>query len=70
MTTHELAKKLLEFDNILVLVDGYEGGFESEITIGAIEVYGPHERSYFGNYDSDCAWNESTISTPAIAISR
>ena len=57
MTTHELAKQLLEGPDVMVTISGYEGGVDEIKTIHPMKslkthvndawYYGPHE------YDDD-----------------
>ena len=68
MTTHELAKQLLQGPNVMALVRGYEGGVDEIKHIGIerplhINIhkekwyYGEHELHY---YDSNCYYCSDT----------
>jgi len=55
MKVKELISILEKIDqDMIVLVDGYEGGYTSPIAIESIDVTGPHdEKWYYGPY-KDC----------------
>lgn len=75
MTSHELAKRLLEGPDILILVEGYEGGYTDKIKIEEPKefclnvntswYYGEHEQNYEG-YDLENKYKKSL----AINLSR
>jgi hypothetical protein len=73
MTTHELAKKLLELPDVMVLTDGYEGGVDeiTKITPTKIKL-NVHDEWYYGNHDVLAPYelNDSSINaTDAILLS-
>jgi hypothetical protein len=70
MKAKELIEVLQKLDpEILVLVDGYEGGYAVPIGTKQMEVCGPFTREwYYGEYD-DCK-EEELFKTKAILISR
>lgn len=70
MKVKELIKILQKLDpEILVLVDGYEGGYAIPVGTKQIEVCGPFKREwYYGEYD-DCREAE-LFKTKAILLPR
>lgn len=60
MKVKDLILALQKLDpEMLVLVDGYEGGYTAPSATDQIEVCGPFDRAwYYGEYD-DCEGGES-----------
>ena len=63
MKVKDLILALQKLDpEMLVLVDGYEGGYTTPSATDQIEVCGPFDRAwYYGEYD-DCEGGESVKS--------
>ena len=70
MKVKDLILALQKLDpEMLVLVDGYEGGYATPSATDQIEVCGPFDRAwYYGEYD-DCEGEES-VKTKAFLMRR
>lgn len=70
MKAKDLIAELQKLDpEMLVLVDGYEGGYAKPSATDQIEVCGPFDRAwYYGEYD-DCEDTES-VKNKAFLIRR
>ena len=52
MTTHELARLLLQGPDILAIVRGYEGGYDPVVELEPLDVVYTGERKFFGCYET------------------
>lgn len=66
MLASTLIKALEKLDpDTLVLVSGYEGGFESDFTVKLKKVY-KHKTDYFGDYE-DAEYRDSEETEPVVS---
>jgi hypothetical protein len=70
MKVKELIERLKTLDpEMLVLVDGYEGGYAAPVAADLIKVSGPYERPrYYGEYED--AKKDDLLNFEALIIRR